>query len=146
MREDLVGSHGRTREVETPSPSNQPPPKRSGDSWTLIRRLLVHHQVLSLDIRSIRNRTRQDSREARQGAEEAPGEPCAERGSAEAETTAVEVEAQVGVEDEDSERVLHVVLEGVEVRYQMRAGRRALVLGGGVVDPRWMVPYTSHCV
>ena len=112
-------------------------------------------QVLSLDIRSIRNRTRQDHREAARRPEEAEDERASAKqlGTQDAAPSAsdsdVQTEGQRGVqgaeeEDADSTRVLHVVLEGVEVRYQMRAGRRCVVLGGGVVDPRWMAPYTSH--
>lgn len=110
-------------------------------------------QVLSLDIRSIRNRTRQDHREAARRPEESEDDASANKLGRErnAPGADLEVPPQRGVkgaeeeeEDADSARVLHVVLEGVEVRYQMRVGRRCVVLGGGVVDPRWMAPYISH--
>jgi hypothetical protein len=107
-------------------------------------------QVLSLDIRSIRNRTRQDHREAARRSQQAQDNECAKTRHGEPRAD-LEVPGFQGAEEEeeaeedaDSTRVLHVVLEGVEVRYQMRFGRRCVVLGGGVVDPRWMVPYTSH--
>lgn len=117
------------------------------------------YQVLSLDIRSVRNRSRQDKQEAEadniihsddtgarapmklehlggNSTHNTSQEPLVHQGS---RTGAASENQQVGG------RMLHVVLEGVEVRYQMLEDRRTLVAGGCPVDPKWMQPYMLWC-